>query len=134
MENLVPKNVKNSPPFLVLLDSECMFCSRLGSWLRKRNKPPKFSISDARNWPSDCPWTQEISRDFLVYYSGNERWYAGEAAAIAIALDLGGTWRLLARILRFIPSPIRRLIYRFWSKNRYKIWGKSNACELPNEP
>lgn len=134
MENRVQKNVKTSSPFLVLLDSECAFCSRLGQWLSNRTNQPKFNISDARNWPSDCPWPLEISRDCVVYFSGQQHWHMGEAAVLALAWDLGGGWRFLALILRVIPRPIRSLFYRIWSKNRYRIWGEVDSCSLPTAP
>jgi predicted DCC family thiol-disulfide oxidoreductase YuxK len=131
LENLVENKVKSPGRFLVLLDGECVFCSGLGQWLRGRKKRPQFTVADRRCWPAECPWPAEISRDFVVYCSGRGHWHKGEAAVLSMAWDLGGIWRFLSVVFRLIPAPIRRIIYRFWSKNRYRFFGKKPMCEVP---
>lgn len=115
---------------LVLLDRDCRFCSGLGNWLQKHPKAQEFHISDQRNWPSDCPWPAEVSKDYLVYFSRAKHWCKGDAAVLALAYDLGGVWKTLSRLARIFPSPIRRKLYLIWSKNRYRLFGKVQHCDL----
>jgi len=38
----------------------------------------------------------------------------------------------LLRVTSYFPKPLRDLGYRFIAGNRYKIWGKSETCLLPD--
>jgi predicted DCC family thiol-disulfide oxidoreductase YuxK len=131
VKNVVENKVKTSSPFMVLLDSDCVFCSGLGKWLRARAQKPQFIVWDGQFWPSDCPWPSDVSREFLVYYSGSYTWYKGEAAVLAMAWDLGGIWRFISILMRLVPRSFRRILYRFWSNNRYRFFGRKQICDLP---
>jgi predicted DCC family thiol-disulfide oxidoreductase YuxK len=128
--DFIENNVKTAAPMLVLLDRDCRFCSGLGNWLQKHPKAQEFHISDQRHWPSDCPWPAEVSKDYLVYFSRAKQWCKGDAAVLALAYDLGGVWKTLSRLARIFPSPIRRKLYLIWSKNRYRLFGKVQHCDL----
>jgi len=115
---------------LVLLDRNCRFCSGLGNWLRKRRGAQHFQIADQSSWPKECPWPVEVSQDYLVYFSRRSSWYKGEAAVLALGYDLGGFWRILSQFARIIPPAIRRKLYLIWSRNRYRMFGKTDSCKL----
>jgi len=51
-------------------------------------------------------------------------------AALRIAEGLGGIWRL-ARILRFVPWPVRDAVYDWIARNRYRWFGKRAHCMAP---
>lgn len=45
---------------------------------------------------------------------------------------LGGPWRALA-LFRFVPKCIRDAAYRVFARNRYRWFGRTDACEIPDE-
>ena len=125
----IENKVKTSSPKLVLLDRDCRFCSGLGHWLRRHPRAQNVQIADSSSWPEDCPWPADISHDYLVYLSASNHWYKGEAAVLALAYDLGGVWRILSFIARVFPRQIRCKLYLIWSRNRYRMFGKTEHCE-----
>ena len=54
------------------------------------------------------------------------------AAVLAILDDLGGFWRLLS-VARIVPAAIRDWVYDVIGRNRYRWFGRLEACRLPRE-
>ena len=46
---------------------------------------------------------------------------------------MGGLSKKISQILSLIPNIILRNIYFFISRNRYKIFGKKNICEIRDD-
>ena len=48
----------------------------------------------------------------------------------SLASRLGGAWRLLA-VLRLIPRPLADWLYDAIARNRYRLFGRTEACMMP---
>lgn len=54
-----------------------------------------------------------------------------QSNAVLLALSrLGGPWRLIA-VLYVFPRPVRDFVYRIVARNRYRWFGRRDACRLP---
>lgn len=53
-------------------------------------------------------------------------------AIIAVLARLGGAWRI-ARALSVVPRGMRDPLYRWLARNRYRWFGRKDACYLPTE-
>ena len=73
-----------------------------------------------------------ISSDSMVF-SINGQLYTRSEAALEIAKHLKMPWRGL-RVLRFIPQRIRDFMYDLVARNRYRVFGKKDQCEIPSSP
>jgi len=51
-------------------------------------------------------------------------------AAWRVLHHLGGGWRALA-LIRYIPLPLRDAVYGLVARNRYRWFGRREACRLP---
>lgn len=58
--------------------------------------------------------------------------YTKSDAAIEIAKDLDGSWKLL-KILAIAPKSLRDFSYTWIGNNRYKWFGFKDQCLLPTE-
>lgn len=47
--------------------------------------------------------------------------------------QIGGAWRRLGGALRLVPRPLREWSYSLIARNRYKIFGKFDACPIPTQ-
>lgn len=56
--------------------------------------------------------------------------YSESSAALRIAQRFNGGWKLLSAFL-IIPEFISDAVYRFVAHNRYKWFGKRDACTIP---
>lgn len=60
----------------------------------------------------------------------NGLYYTHSAAALRIARKLRGGWPLLYGLI-ILPKPLRDRAYTWVAKNRYRWFGKTEACRLP---
>jgi len=82
---------------------------------------------------------QEIIKDFnidtskidsILLFSHEKGLHYKSTAALKIASQLGFPRNLMAVFL-IVPSFIRNWVYDFIAKNRYKWYGKQEACMIP---
>ncbi|MCB0641743.1 MAG: thiol-disulfide oxidoreductase DCC family protein [Phaeodactylibacter sp.] len=71
--------------------------------------------------------TDELSTVVLVE---NGKVYTHSGVALKIVKHLSGLWPLL-QVFWIIPRFIRDAIYRWVARNRYKWFGKREACWMP---
>ena len=57
--------------------------------------------------------------------------YSHSTAVLRIAQRLGGPWALLAAPGWLLPRALRDAVYRFVARNRYRWFGRQEACWLP---
>ncbi len=60
----------------------------------------------------------------------DDKAYAKSTAALKIAQKLSGLWPLLSVFL-ILPAFLRNWVYDYIAKNRYKWFGKKDACMIP---
>ena len=63
----------------------------------------------------------------------DERLASRSDAVISVLRLIGGSWTIAAALLRIIPRSIRDWGYGIIARNRYRIFGKSESCPLPDE-
>lgn len=55
----------------------------------------------------------------------------GAVAVRRVLAGLGGAWRLAA-VSALLPGPVREPLYRWIARNRYRWFGRRDACRLPD--
>lgn len=112
---------------LVIYDGKCRFCSWSVRFLLSIDKKKilKFTtLMPEKNQNSGI--TQES-----ILYIENNHLYAQSEAVIRILNRVGGLWKM-ALVFLAIPPGIRDFFYRLMAKNRYRIFGIQENCELPD--
>lgn len=120
------------PPRIVLYDGVCGLCNHAVSWLIVRDGG-QFHYAQLQGETTarlrarfpEIP--QEI--DSVVFIDG-DRMYLRSRAFMHLARYLPRPWRWL-RYLRWVPAVVADLPYRLIASNRYRIWGKTESCRLP---
>jgi predicted DCC family thiol-disulfide oxidoreductase YuxK len=51
-------------------------------------------------------------------------------AIVRLLSGLGGVWRI-AVLLRMLPRGLRNGLYRWFARNRYRIFGRYDRCMIP---
>jgi predicted DCC family thiol-disulfide oxidoreductase YuxK len=132
------------PPVL-MFDGKCNFCDKAVHFTidHERDSEVKFTPiqSDAavelltRSAGADVARelragaTGEGDPNTLVYVADG-RVYTYSTAALRLASHLRAPYRWV-RIFWLVPRPIRDFFYRWFAKNRYRWFGKVDACRVP---
>ena len=128
MENL-PKNKK-----IILFDGVCNLCNTSVQYVIRHDKKDIFRFvalqSDLGQSILKHIGIDTKNIDSIILYEPGVAYFYKSSAAIEIAKTLGGFFTISA-IFSIIPTGLRNLIYDFVAKNRYKWYGKQEACMIP---
>jgi predicted DCC family thiol-disulfide oxidoreductase YuxK len=122
-------------PGIVLFDGVCNLCNGTVGFLIDRDprgvltfaslqSEPAKRLLEERGYP--VPEGDPSSILFVV----GPKVHAGSGAALRIAARLGLPWKLLA-VLLVVPWFVRDAVYYLIAKNRYRWFGKEEACRVP---
>jgi predicted DCC family thiol-disulfide oxidoreductase YuxK len=126
---------------IILYDGVCALCNRLVQFVLKRDSRDRFRFaalqSDfaAKILQRHGVAPQSLDTFYLVLDHGEpgERMVGRSDAAISLAQEIGGVWAALGALLRLLPRWLRDWGYNAIARNRYRIFGKYDACMLPDE-
>ncbi|HWW76308.1 MAG TPA: DCC1-like thiol-disulfide oxidoreductase family protein [Pyrinomonadaceae bacterium] len=121
---------------VLLYDGVCGFCNKTVQTVLERDRrgTMRFAAlqSDyARRVVARHPELEGV--DSVVYVEaapGGERVYIRSDAALKVASYLGGFWKVLLAG-RLVPRRLRDYFYDLFARNRYRFFGKYDACLLP---
>jgi predicted DCC family thiol-disulfide oxidoreductase YuxK len=136
--------VSDAPPVtadapIILYDGVCGLCNRLNRFVLARDRAGRFRFA-ALQGPVAAEILARHGRDprdldtlYLVLDPGRprERLLQKSDAALWILRELGGTWRLTGA-LRIVPLAIRDLGYDLVARTRYRVFGRYDACPVPD--
>lgn len=120
---------------IVLFDGVCNLCDNSVKFIIKRDKKGIFKMASLQSEVGKQlqeKYGQDTSKVDSVMLIENGKLYTKSTAALRIAKNLDGAWKLFI-VFMVIPSFIRDIFYDFIAKNRYKWFGKHDACMIPDK-
>lgn len=119
---------------IAFMDGECALCSTGARLIARLDHRDEFRI---------CPTQSRLGRAVLRHYGLDpddpESWlYLADGVAyesldgvIRAGRRLGGVGHLLV-VLRPLPPAAQDWLYARLARNRYRLFGRANLCELPS--
>jgi predicted DCC family thiol-disulfide oxidoreductase YuxK len=119
---------------IVVFDAKCLLCSGWVQFLLKHDQRKVFQFASLQS-PAGAKLLAEAglpveNLETLLLVDG-DRTYQHTAAILRVVYQLGWGWRLLW-LGWLVPAPLRDSVYRFCARNRYRIFGRREACFLPS--
>ncbi|QQS34686.1 MAG: DUF393 domain-containing protein [Ignavibacteriales bacterium] len=118
---------------VIIFDGVCNFCNFWVNFIISRDKKNTFLFA---------AYQSNAGKSFLARYNRNpdeidtfllitdKGCFERSTAGLLVARELGGLWNLLY-IFIFVPKFIRDPVYNLIARNRYKLFGKEDACRIP---
>jgi predicted DCC family thiol-disulfide oxidoreductase YuxK len=118
---------------LIVFDGVCVLCTGSARFVIEHDGAQAFRFATTQSPLGRALFCHygldtEAFETNLVLIDG--RAYGKLDSVAAVLERLGGGWRLLA-VLRFIPRPIADWLYDRIAKNRYTLFGRTEACMIP---
>ncbi|MFT7899073.1 DCC1-like thiol-disulfide oxidoreductase family protein [Tenacibaculum ascidiaceicola] len=129
--NNLPSNKK-----VILFDGVCNFCNDSVLKVIKYDVKNQFVFTSLQ---SDIG--KEITQylgidtskvDSIILYEPNVAYDIKSTAALKIMNNFGGIWKL-TQVFWVFPEALRNIVYDYIAKNRYKWFGKKDACIIPSK-
>lgn len=118
---------------IVLFDGVCNFCNASVNFVIEHDKAGYFKFAPLQSAIGEelaaKHGIDKIDTDSVIVVE-NERAYTHSSAAMRIARKLDGIWSMLY-VFVVVPKPIRDFFYKVIAKNRYRWFGKQDACMMP---
>lgn len=122
-----------NPNGIVLFDGVCNFCNSSINTIIKLDKKKYFRFaplqSEVGQWLMNKHGLDPAKFDSVILVDDNKAYYYS-GAILNIARKMRGIYSL-AYVFMIIPPFIRNGIYKWIAKNRYKWFGKKDACMVP---
>jgi predicted DCC family thiol-disulfide oxidoreductase YuxK len=109
----------------------CILCNGFVQWLIRRDDSAEFRFVSLQSATGQAYIADMGHKEDTVYLVQQGITYQLSDVALESCKLLGGGWKLLY-VLRWIPTSIRNLVYRWIAKNRYRWFGQSETCILPD--
>ena len=117
---------------VILYDGVCVFCSRWVRFVAARDVNRKFRFTAIQS-----PYGTRLAQAFGIkpaapttnaVIHGGVAWFKSDAALTVLSQLPRWQWVM---VLFAVPRPLRDLVYDLIARNRYRIFGKYDACTLP---
>jgi len=118
---------------VILYDGVCVFCSRWVRFVAARDAERRFRFTAIQS-----PYGTRLARAFGIdprdpdtnaVIHGGVAYFKSDAALTVLGLLPGWSW---VRVLFAVPKPLRDAVYNTVARNRYRIFGKYEACFVPD--
>lgn len=118
---------------IVCYDGVCGFCQRVVQFILPRDRAGRFRFTAIQS---------DVGQALLSHYGldpqaldtfvfiDNHRAYTRSTAGLRVLRGLGGGWGLLYAFIA-VPKPLRNAMYGWIARNRYRWFGRTDACLIP---
>ena len=118
---------------VIVFDGVCALCSRWVRFLLRFDRVGRYRFAamqgaHGRQLLAAHGLDPEDPLSFLLVEDGKA--YTDTDAIVRVLAGLGGVWKL-AGLARVLPRPLRDRAYRWLARNRYRWFGRHDACHLP---
>nr|WP_262921510.1 DCC1-like thiol-disulfide oxidoreductase family protein [Psychroserpens algicola] len=119
---------------LILFDGICNLCNSSILYVIKHDKTNRFMFaplqSNAGQHIIESYNIDTSKTDSILLYSNENGLSVKSSAALKIAKHLGFPRNMMI-VFFIIPTFIRNWVYDYVAKNRYRWYGKKEACMIP---
>ena len=120
---------------IVVFDGVCKLCARSVRFILAHERRPALMFASLQSAAGsrlarEFGFDPEDARTFVLVSAG--RCYVKSEAALRVARFLRMPWRLIG-VVRIFPRPLRDLAYDAVARNRYRWFGRRDACMVPSE-
>ena len=117
-----------------VMDARCALCARGAAWIARHDTSQEFTI---------IPMQSDVGSALFAHYgldpADPASWlyvengcaYTSLDALIRVGARLGGIWKGLC-LLWILPASVQDGLYRFVARNRYRVFGTTDLCALPD--
>lgn len=125
--------MKTGEPLIIIFDGVCNACNGWVNFVQARDRHKRFKYA---------PFQSETGKKYLeqfhlptenvstIYFVQADKCHARSNAALHILKEVGFPWSLFIAF-KIVPRFIRDWVYDWIARNRYKWFGKSQSCRMP---
>jgi predicted DCC family thiol-disulfide oxidoreductase YuxK len=119
---------------IIVFDGVCVLCNGWVRFLLRHDSAGRYRFAAMQSVTgaqllAEHGLNPHDPSSFLLVEEGIA--YCDSGAILRVLAGLGGAWRV-TRIGNIVPRWLRDPAYRFIARHRYRIFGRHDACLLPD--
>ena len=117
---------------IIFFDGVCAMCNTFVDVIIRIDRKQVFLFAPLQGTTAQelLPPMSDNPKEWSMVYLDETGIHQQSDASLAVYRRIGGIWGLLG-LLSYIPRFIRDPVYRFIARNRYRWFGKKEACRIP---
>ncbi len=119
---------------IIVFDGVCNLCNSSITQVIERDKNNQYVFASIQGETGKkLIKERDINTDLIdsiILIDPGVAYYTKSTAAIKVIKSFGGIYSLFG-VFEYLPESIRDAVYDYIAKNRYKWYGKKNACMIP---
>lgn len=120
---------------ILVFDGVCVLCSHWVGFVLRHDRRRLYNFaamqsSTGRKLLIEHGLDPDDPQSFLLLEHG--RSYTGTEAIVRVLRSFGGRWTVASTVLAAVPLSVRDGLYRWTARNRYRLFGKHDACIVPS--
>lgn len=119
----------DEPSAIILFDGVCNLCNGAVRFVIDHDPDAHFAFAPLQSEAAAALQGPEDRKLGSIVLLEHGQRFTHSTAALRVARRLRGVWPLYAFIL--VPGPLRDRVYTWIAGNRYRWFGKTDACRLP---
>ena len=118
---------------MIFFDGVCGGCNRFVDFVIRTDSRREifFSPVQGETAAGFSLYRSEPPREWKIAYVDENGVHEGADAVLLVLGRLGGPWKL-ATLFIYLPRPLKEFFYGIVSRNRYRLFGKRDACRVPS--
>lgn len=119
---------------VIVFDGVCVLCSGWVNFVLRRDHARQFKFAAMQTATGRALLSKHgIDPDEPVTFLlvDDDVPYTDTDALIRVLDNFTVGWRALSLALRCVPRTVRNAFYRYIARNRYRLFGRREACYLP---
>jgi predicted DCC family thiol-disulfide oxidoreductase YuxK len=120
---------------IILFDGVCNLCDWSVQFIIKRDPQAVFqfaSLQSDKGQELKTAFNIDPEEDSIILIRADGKVFLRSAAALQICRLLKGPVKILKTLI-IVPAGLRDFAYRHIAVNRYRFFGKKEACRLPTK-
>ena len=120
---------------IILFDGVCNLCDGFVQFVIQHDSKGQFRFASLQSETGrEILATHQLPQDQLstIVLSRGDEFFTKSDAALRILSNLDGILKLTG-IFLFLPRFVRDIFYDLVARNRYRIFGRKDACMIPTQ-
>lgn len=117
---------------IVLFDGVCNLCNGAVNFIIDRDPQHRFRFASLQSETARqllITHPELAGTDSIMLLTDDRVWVKSDAV-LHISRYLSGPWSWL-RVFRWLPRSLRDAVYDWVARNRYRLFGRTEACRVP---
>jgi len=119
---------------IIVFDAECILCSANAQFVLRHDRARRFRLASMQGEAGAALYRRfgiDPANPETMIVVDDDKVLRDSDAVLAIYDGLGWPWKAFD-VFRLVPHFVRDPLYRLIARNRYRIFGRREACWVPS--